>query len=304
MGVLIAKKYPTKLLLKAADHTYVECGNGGKAWGCWGGKTGGTAFNTGNGSTKRADAIAEPDEKANIRCYLINGVCHQAANRILFPAGILVSAARGYWLSSSMFGTYGRAGKRFLNPCYSPFLRHPNISGDLSACSVTTKARSKILEKVEISDSSEAINREKKYLKSVRNAYLYYSKKSNSRLESLQFNTRLFERDINLKLGDESDLGETYRNLIIIKEDLEVKISSLDLSVENATTSASNNAEFVTEFNKITIGFQDDVANTLNKGQYERLFELNRDDRIVLADPDIISSLYGEEVVKNVYGDL
>ena len=52
MGTLIAKKYPTKLFLKAADHTYVECGTGGKAWSCWGGKTGGTAFNSGTGTTR------------------------------------------------------------------------------------------------------------------------------------------------------------------------------------------------------------------------------------------------------------
>jgi hypothetical protein len=25
MGLLVAKKYPTTLFLKAADHTYVEC---------------------------------------------------------------------------------------------------------------------------------------------------------------------------------------------------------------------------------------------------------------------------------------
>ena len=88
MGILVAKRYPTKLFLKLADHTYVECGTGKKAWGCWGGKTGGTALRQAPGSTKRADRIAQTDEKANIKCYLINGVCHQAANRILLPAGI------------------------------------------------------------------------------------------------------------------------------------------------------------------------------------------------------------------------
>ncbi|MBC7894024.1 MAG: hypothetical protein H7066_01345 [Cytophagaceae bacterium] len=43
MGTLVARRYPTIRLLEAADHTYVECGTGGKAWKCWGGKTGGTA---------------------------------------------------------------------------------------------------------------------------------------------------------------------------------------------------------------------------------------------------------------------
>ena len=34
MGKLIAKAYPTTLFLDQADHTYVECGTGKKAWSC------------------------------------------------------------------------------------------------------------------------------------------------------------------------------------------------------------------------------------------------------------------------------
>ena len=44
MGTLVVMRYPTRLFADAADHTYVECAGGGKAWGCWGGKTGGTAL--------------------------------------------------------------------------------------------------------------------------------------------------------------------------------------------------------------------------------------------------------------------
>jgi hypothetical protein len=131
MGTLVAKKYPTKLFANAADHTYVECSNGARGWSCWGSKTGGTAFNSGAGSTNRADSIAEPNERAGITCYLINGVCHQAANRILLPAGILVSAARGYSVSSAIFGPYGRAG---LWPCSALFNQYAGITGDLPGC--------------------------------------------------------------------------------------------------------------------------------------------------------------------------
>lgn len=95
MGTLMVMTYPTNLLAKAADHTYVQCGTGNKAWGCWGGNE----LRRGTGSTNRADKIAQPDEKAGIKCYLINGVCHQAANRILISAGITVRGARGYNVS-------------------------------------------------------------------------------------------------------------------------------------------------------------------------------------------------------------
>ena len=39
--------------------------------------------------------------------YGVNGVCHQIANRILYPSAQIVSHAHGYWLSVSVFGTYG-----------------------------------------------------------------------------------------------------------------------------------------------------------------------------------------------------
>lgn len=39
--------------------------------------------------------------------YGVNGVCHQIANRNLYPSTQIVSHAHGYWLSVSVFGTYG-----------------------------------------------------------------------------------------------------------------------------------------------------------------------------------------------------
>jgi len=134
MGQLIAMCYPTKLFLNAADHTYVRCcTTGKKAWGCWGGKARGTPLRSGLGSTARADAIAGSDERAGISCYLINGVCHQAANRIMLPAGITVMGARGYGVSEALFGTYGRP-RGFLGLCNAPFNQYSNVTGDLAEC--------------------------------------------------------------------------------------------------------------------------------------------------------------------------
>lgn len=132
MGILVAKAYPTALFANLADHTYVECLGGGKGWSCWGGKVGGRIIGQGTASTNRADCIAKPDEKAGISCYLVNGVCHQAANRILIEAGITVRKARGSSVSTALFGTYGR---KLSWPCAAPFDRCLNVSGDLPACS-------------------------------------------------------------------------------------------------------------------------------------------------------------------------
>lgn len=135
MGTLVAMRYPTPLALWLADHTYVKCSNDGKAWGCWGGKTGGTELRRADGSTLRADAIAGHDEKAGIRCYLVNGVCHQAANRILMPANIIVMGAAGYRLSEARFGVYGRPrGRGLFRWCVAPFNQYPHVKGDLPEC--------------------------------------------------------------------------------------------------------------------------------------------------------------------------
>src|SRR6266849_9846986 len=142
MGQLVGRRYSTKLFANLADHTYVECGTGGKAWSCWGGKTGGAELRRGIGSTQRADAIAGADERGGITCYLVNGVCHQAANRILLPASITVRGARGYEVSEALFGTYGRPGGVF-GLCYAPFDQHAGTVGDLPACTDTMPATSR-----------------------------------------------------------------------------------------------------------------------------------------------------------------
>jgi hypothetical protein len=133
MGQLVAKRYSTSRFAKLADHTYVECGTGGKGWSCWGGKTGGAELRRGVGSTKRADGIAGSDGRGGITCYLVNGVCHQAANRILLPAGITVRGARGYEVSEALFGTYGRPGGVF-GLCQAPFDQHAGSTGDIPEC--------------------------------------------------------------------------------------------------------------------------------------------------------------------------
>ena len=54
-----------------------------------------------------ADCISKPWSTAKL-VYGITGVCHQTANRILWPAGVTVRQARGYWASWLLYGTYGK----------------------------------------------------------------------------------------------------------------------------------------------------------------------------------------------------
>lgn len=57
-----------------------------------------------------------PDDASSKGCihwYGIDGVCHQLSNQILYPSGVRVDSARGYRLSSSIFGTFGRQTKEW-----------------------------------------------------------------------------------------------------------------------------------------------------------------------------------------------
>lgn len=86
------------------DHTYVL--SDGFTWGCWGRSSGGHAVCNGNGSATSSNCLSQTSSHAGI-VYGVTGVCHQTANRILYPARVLVSGARGYGASSFMYGTYG-----------------------------------------------------------------------------------------------------------------------------------------------------------------------------------------------------
>jgi len=289
MGQLIAKKYPTKLFLKAADHTYVECGSGAKAWACWGGKSGGTAFNGGSGSTARADAIAQPDERANITCYLINGVCHQAANRILLPAGILVVGAKGYSVSQAIFGAYG---KSVIGPCHGNFVQYPDVSGDLEQC-----ASALSLQSVPAPTAKQAQRQG-----AARSRLLTLHKRAanaTDALESMQVHASAFERQVSTALAaDPSPTLSAGLRQAKVNADME----HLRLC-QNFALQETDAVAFVKDFNRMTLDFQDNMANAMNKTQYLKVFDTTPDERIYLADPEILDEVFGPGTALAVYGD-
>lgn len=276
MGMLVAKCYPTKLFLKSADHTYVECGSGIKGWGCWGGKKNGKPLNSGQGSTKRANTIAEPNERAGIKRYLIDGVCHQAANRILLPAKILVSQAKGYRLSSSVFGTYGK----------SSFNQHTDVTGDLPECYETSENI--------FSNKNEdlriiAANFE------ITNKYSKFNSLINSDLDDFYKNfinmqTDIFAEEVKIWVGEEissSQLSDLKKAKYSLEKDLLNNSSSLLLDESESPI------DFIKSFEKITEEFQTNLADILNDSEYNNLLQLTRNERISLIDPDALDEEFG-----------
>jgi hypothetical protein len=279
--------YPTVLALGAADHTYVKCGNGGKAWKCWGGKTGGTPLNSGSGSTNQADKIAGPHEHGGIDCYLVNGVCHQSANRILFPAGIFVRGARGYGLSVSIYGPYGRPG----GPrCPGTFDRHIGVTGDLSEC--LGAAPSGPTATGVTTTGATPPPGERRYFERIQAAYSEIAPlafQGPARPDDLvQFMARLFDYKIEFNLGDRLD----QQRLGTLRE-IRVSAERSRIELENAFGAGRMKAsEFVAESDRQAISFQQNAAGVLQPDEYQALFDLKYGEYVALADPEIVARAY------------
>jgi hypothetical protein len=294
MGTLVAFRYPTQLLLKLADHTYVACSTLGKAWGCWGGNTGGTEFRRAPGSTQRADAIAEPDERAGITCYLVNGVCHQAANRILLPAGITVQGARGYAVSSALFGAYGRP-RGILGFCRAPFDRHPGVSGDLDACIEGTRLQgSKDSGAPDGSDGGG--QRERAYLE--RTLQMFPDSERQFEVfsgpdEIVRFQLAQFDLFLDYKFGDDPQHREFIdgggrRALLEIREETERE----RLAAEQRFADSRDTKALLREDDELTLKFQSRVGKVLDGKRYAVLLDLEKGDDVTLADPEILEYAY------------
>lgn len=284
MGTLVAYRYPTNLLARLADHTYVACGTGGKAWACWGGKTGGTALRSGPGSTQRADAIAQPNERARITCYLINGVCHQAANRILLPASITVAGARGYWVSNALFGAYGRPSALF-GLCKAPFDRHAGVTGDLPECIEARVASNQESTSADMPDEAfAALQRPGRASLDERQAVLDALPEA-ARIETLiRDQQEEFAVMVQFRLGKRYGLKNGDGDLIALRGDIERDRIALEARWAKGDLTAE---EFVTAFDALTLRFQHEVAERIDARDYVRLFDLTPDEPVVLADPEI-----------------
>ncbi|MDQ7789978.1 MAG: hypothetical protein RDU41_07995 [Clostridia bacterium] len=92
------------------EHAYVTS-SAGHRWPCFGGTDRGRPIGSGLGHPEVAQCLSLPDSEAGIN-YGLTGVCHQAANRILWPAKVLVSQARSYNLSVMIYGAYGTPNER------------------------------------------------------------------------------------------------------------------------------------------------------------------------------------------------
>lgn len=241
------------------DHTYVTSSDG-YVWNCWGRSSGGKVICGGKGSSRLANCISQRKSQAGL-IYGITGVCHQTANRILYPAGSIVSGAKNYWITSFLYGTYGRSN--FLNK--------------LKLCSNIYDIDSN-LRSVETGNSSE-----RDYLLEIQSLYLARSSK---RQES--FPGEELKITLNYRLG--SALNSRITKVLVSRQnDLLREKKSFDKAFLNKYLSPDQYAAEINDLVKSTLISAKESLGNIN---YQRLFGLDPQDSYYAIDPEIMANAF------------
>jgi len=268
--------FAIKIKKLGADHTYVTSSDGG-IWPCWGRSSGGRLICSGSGSSKKSDCLSKKSSHAGL-IYGVSGVCHQTANRILYPAKKIVSEAHGYWASVAMYGTYGTSSipsaiewKVRKNHCQK-------IKGDLNTKLSENKPKisENSVQKSEISLYIDKVN--DLYIEEVSDQVLSKSKK-------IDFLGQELELMADYKLGATKDsykitaLRKLQANLLSEKEILDDTLSNDGIDIN----------EYAEKINKLMFNFLKESEIQLGKETHIKLFEIAPDTVFNIIDADILA---------------
>lgn len=293
MATLAGMRLSMPAALWLAEHTYVMCNDGGRAWGCYGRKSGGTELRRAPGSTLRADLIAEPDERAGITCYLINGVCHQSANRILLPAGITVRGAKGYRISEARYGVYGRPkGSGMFSHCIATFHQHPGVTGEIPEGDSTAGLVAMQPQPPYQPAGGAAAEPEERYIEAVLKLY-------GGQASTLGMTLRLDGEPLVDFMVEQFDLRLEHAprqpaNVRGALRDIRAGVEREQLELEDAVGKGIvERRDFPKMSDELTRKFQSQMREALGADRYGALFEIEDNQIIGLADPEIAGAEYG-----------
>ncbi len=260
-----------------ADHTYVLSSDG-HSWPCWGSSTGGNAICSGEGSSSVANCISQPNSWAGI-IYGVTGVCHQTADRILFPARVIVSRARDFWLSSILYGVYGtdliewgaKAGACYL------FGGGPGGPHPIPNLALANAASAEGKKSAPQQDKSE-----KDFLEKI---IALYSDTSQAP-ETLLGNE--LELMIDYRLGAEFDSDKT-KEILSLHKDLLKKKHEVDLALYKKDL---NGEKYAAEVNNLFSEVLKSKAEILGDEDYEKLFGMKPGKSVTIVDPKIAAEVH------------
>jgi len=278
MAILRGHAIPT--LGGLADHTYVTC-QGGYAWACWGRSAGGRIICSGTGSSANANCLSQPWSTAGL-IYGVTGVCHQTANRILWPAGSTVRAAKGYWASWLAYGTYGTDTAAWL--------------GRLAVCSLSKGEIAQCaIKKGGIKGKLPAIDRADRAL--VRDIKALYQRK----ITPSEHKRRLTAKGPDLKtVGKEVKLAMQQRlgpklKAAIVKDiqEIQQELFSKRAKIEASLHDGSLKGEaFAMKMNDTINKTLRDCQKSLGKDDYFKLMDLQAREKILIVDPKIAAKVH------------
>lgn len=283
MATLRGHAIPT--LFGLADHTYVTCA-GGYAWRCWGRSAGGRIISTGTGSSAQANCISWPSSTAGL-IYGVTGVCHQTANRILWPAGITVSRAKGYWASFLAYGTYGTDVAAWLvrlGVCSTS-------TGEIPQCGTRARGPAAEREAAELPPDRKdrALVRDIKalYLKNVspQEHKRRMTVRGATDLKTVGGETRLVMQHRlgrTVKAAKVKDIQTIQTDLISAKEEIGLRLHEGKIGGE----------ELAQKMNVAVNKALKDCLKSLGRDDYTRLIELEPGEVINIVDPKIAAKAY------------
>lgn len=314
----LLKGYKISTGFLGTDHTYVTSDNPSHAWPCWGRESGGTEICRGYGKYSVADCISQPNSWAGI-VYGVTGVCHQTANRILYPAGVTVSKAGGYWASHLAYGTYGTTSLEF-------FARLAICKASLSTRALKSEASIEPLDTEMRIQSSSIGGPEKEYLQRVGALYIEQIQTSpifvsatmseesssikKSKLESFSSTITMEEKSsllgkelelmIGFRLGDNPDLQIT-ESVLKQQSDFLKEKGKTDNEFYNTDFSIE---KYVKEVNDLFGDLLISLPDVLGKDEYQKIFDLPPlKEGFKLIDPDIAVEAHkqiSKESIQNI----
>jgi hypothetical protein len=272
-------------LFGLADHTYVTCA-GGYAWPCWGRSGGGRIISAGTGSSAQANCISWPSSTAGL-IYGVTGVCHQTANRILWPAGITVSRAKGYWASFLAYGTYGTDVAAWLirlGVCSTS-------TGEIPQCGARARGPSSEREVGELPPDRKdrALVRDIKalYLKNVspQEHKRRMTVRGATDLKTVGGETRLVMQHRlgrTVKAARVKDIQTIQTELFSAKEEIGMRLHEGKIGGE----------ELAQKMNAAVNKALKDCLKSLGRDDYTRLIELDPGESVNIVDPKIAAKAY------------
>jgi hypothetical protein len=269
-----------------ADHTYVTSSDG-YVWPCWGRSAGGKRICSGQGSSARANCLSQPGSTAGI-IYGLSGVCHQTANRILFPAGAIVSAAKGYWASTLLYGVYGTSSVPALIEWEARKLRCSSVSGDRAvALGLSKKAAT-----AEAQPLAPKPPGERAFLDKLDKLHAQHASAKTIMALGKTSPSDLVAKEFNLIADYRLGTAKKPAQITTIRKAQAAAMKEFQALVLALNSRKLTGEDFATKVNALFATLLAKCAGTLNEEQYAKLFDVKPGDEVGIVDPKIMAQAH------------